>query len=149
MGLIAPFFSGLLFGTGLLLSGMTNPQKVQNFLDITGTWDPSLAFVMLGALSVAMPGFWLVRRLHKPIADSRFHISPIKPIDRNLVVGSLLFGTGWGLAGICPGPAITSTLMGSPEIHVFLPAMVLGVSTAVLLTTMGIPRGKIKPIGSD
>ncbi len=102
MGLIAPFLSGLLFGLGLLVSGMTNPKKVQNFLDISGTWDPSLAFVMIGALSVAIPGFWLVRRLSRPLADHKFHLAPIQQIDRNLVVGSLLFGTGWGLAVSAP-----------------------------------------------
>ena len=149
IGLIAPFCSGLLFGIGLLVSGMTNPAKVQNFLDITGTWDPSLAFVMIGALSVAIPGFWLVRRRTQPVVDQKFHLSPIGRIDRNLIAGATMFGTGWGLAGLCPGPAITSTFTGSPEIHVFLPAMLMGVSTAVLLLATGIPRAKIKAASSE
>lgn len=149
MGLIAPFLSGLLFGVGLLVSGMSDPAKVQNFLDVSGNWDPSLAFVMAGALGVAIPGFWLARLRSRPLADQKFHIAPIGHIDRNLVIGSLLFGTGWGLAGLCPGPAIVSTLLGSAAIHVFLPAMLLGVSTAVLLMTTGIPRAKITSAGSE
>lgn len=153
MGLIiarlVPFCAGVLFGVGLIVSGMTNPAKVQNFLDIAGSWDPSLAFVMAGALSVAIPGFWLVRRREAPVADRKFHIAAIAPVDRNLVGGAALFGIGWGLAGLCPGPAITSTLIGTPAIHVFLPAMLMGVSTAVLLLATGIPRAKIKAASTD
>lgn len=101
-----PFFSGLLFGVGLLVSGMTNPSKVQGFLDIGGLWDPSLAMVMGGAVCVALPSFqWILRR----DAGRRPHES----VDRGLVVGSVLFGIGWGLSGYCPGPALVIAGSGS------------------------------------
>ncbi len=100
--------SGTLFGTGLVISGMADPQKVQNFLDLTGTWDPTLAFVMGGALLVAMPAFTLVLRRRGPMLGGSFQLPSRKDIDLRLLAGAALFGIGWGLSGYCPGPAIAS-----------------------------------------
>ena len=104
--LIAPFLIGSLFGIGLIVSEMINPSKVQNFLDLFGRWDPSLAFVMGGALMVTGAGFPLVARRAKPLAAPAFQIPTRRDIDRNLIAGSTLFGIGWGIAGLCPGPAV-------------------------------------------
>ena len=126
MKMLAALFSGLLFGFGLTLSGMTNPAKVVNFLDLTGHWDPSLGFVMGGGLLVTLPAFFLARRRRAPLLDSRFHFSPRSDIDARLIVGAALFGAGWGLAGLCPGPAIASLWRGAPVILVFVAAMAAG-----------------------
>ena len=100
------FFVGLLFGWGLLLSGMTDPGKVQGFLDLAGPWDPSLAFVMGGAIGVGVFAFALAKRRTKTFLGGAFHLPTSRDIDRRLVIGALLFGAGWGLAGFCPGPGI-------------------------------------------
>lgn len=134
MGVIASLAAGLLFGVGLILSGMVDPAKVQNFLDIAGTWDPSLAFVMAGAIGVAAPGFWLVRRRTVPLADSAFHVPPADaPIDRTLLIGAAIFGIGWGLAGFCPGPALVSLPLAAPGAIAFTAAMVAAIAAGVLL----------------
>lgn len=114
--------SGLLFGLGLALSGMTNPDKVLNFLDITGHWDPSLALVMGGALMIAVPGFaWARKRRHFDAASPPTSSSP----DTRLLIGSALFGIGWGVAGYCPGPAIAN-LAHTREALIFVIAMLAG-----------------------
>lgn len=135
MGVIGSLSAGLLFGLGLILSGMVDPAKVQNFLDIAGTWDPSLAFVMAGAIGVAAPGFWLVRRRRKaPLADTAFHVPPADaPIDGKLLAGSAVFGIGWGLAGFCPGPALVSVPLAAPGTIAFTSAMIAAITTGVLL----------------
>jgi len=134
VGLIGSLAAGLIFGLGLILSGMADPAKVQNFLDIAGTWDPSLAFVMGGAIAVAAPGFWLVRRRTKPLADAAFHVPPADaPLDRALVIGSAVFGIGWGLAGFCPGPAIVSLPLAAPGTLAFAAAMVAAIATGARL----------------
>jgi len=134
VGLIGSLAAGLIFGLGLILSGMADPAKVQNFLDIAGTWDPSLAFVMGGAIAVAAPGFWLVRRRTKPLADAAFHVPPADaPLDRALVIGSAVFGIGWGLAGFCPGPAIVSLPLAAPGTLAFAAAMVAAIATGTRL----------------
>jgi len=116
----APLLSGLLFGLGLMLSGMTQPAKVQGFLDVGGLWDPSLALVMAGAIAVALPFFqWSMRR---DAADPRVS----RPIDRQLVIGSLLFGVGWGLSGYCPGPALVMAGSGAGEALLYVVAMGVG-----------------------
>ena len=100
---------GVLFGLGLAISQMVNPAKVLNFLDIAGQWDPSLGIVFAGALLVAIPGYqWILRRRHKPVAAGEFDLPTSKSITLSLVGGSAIFGVGWGLAGICPGPGITA-----------------------------------------
>lgn len=125
MGMIGALAAGLLFGLGLILSGMADPAKVLNFLDVAGTWDPSLAFVMAGAIAVAAPGFWLVRRRAAPLACPAFHVPPAgAPLDRKLVIGSAIFGIGWGLVGFCPGPALASLTLAAPATLAFVAAMV-------------------------
>jgi hypothetical protein len=141
MGVIGSLAAGLLFGLGLILSGMADPAKVQNFLDVAGAWDPSLAFVMGGAIAVAAPGFWLVRRRARPIADVAFHVPPSDtPIDRRLVAGAAVFGIGWGLAGFCPGPALVSLTVGASGTVIFVAAMVAAIAVGVILTAPGSPR---------
>lgn len=134
MGVIGALIAGLVFGVGLILSGMVDPAKVLNFLDVAGTWDPSLAFVMAGAIGVAAPGFWLVRRRAAPLAESTFHVPPADaPIDRGLLVGSAVFGVGWGLSGFCPGPALVSVPLAAPGAIVFAASMVAAIAAGALL----------------
>jgi uncharacterized membrane protein YedE/YeeE len=114
---------GVVFALGLGLSGMTRPSKVRQFLDFTRDWDPSLAFVMGGALAVALPLFAWTGRRSRPAFDERFHLSPKRTIDAPLVLGSALFGIGWGIAGLCPGPAIVSIASGAPGPILFTAAM--------------------------
>lgn len=123
---------GLLFGTGLVLSGMADPAKVLNFLDFTGTWDPSLAFVMGGAVAVAFVGYRLVLRQPAPVAAERFHLPTARGIDERVVVGPAIFGFGWGLSGFCPGPALTGLGLGAPGTLAFVPAMLAGMWAARL-----------------
>jgi uncharacterized protein len=124
--IIASFVSGLVFGIGLLMSGMTEPAKVIGFLDIFGAWDATLAFVMGGAVAVASLGFALARRRGAPILASHFAWPARSDIDGPLVAGSALFGVGWGLSGICPGPALVNLAGLSAPIIVFVATMVLG-----------------------
>jgi len=123
---IASFVCGLVFGLGLLISGMTEPAKVLGFLDIFGAWDATLAFVMAGAVAVSSVGFILARRRSAPLLASSFAWPTRRDIDAPLVVGSALFGVGWGLCGICPGPALVDLAGLSAPIIVFVAAMVLG-----------------------
>lgn len=123
---IVSLLAGLLFGLGLVVSGMVNPAKVLNFLDIAGSWDPTLAFVMGGALLVTVPGFRLVLKREAPILDGRFHLPERNDIDLPLVIGAVLFGVGWGLGGFCPGPAVTAMVSGFPAVFAFVAAMLAG-----------------------
>ena len=123
---LSPFVVGLLFGTGLCLSGMTDPRKVLAFLDLAGAWDPSLAFVMVGAVAFAFVGFRIARRRPGSLSGEPFHLSPAKAIDTRLVVGSLIFGVGWGLVGLCPGPAITDIGFLDGRAALFVLSMILG-----------------------
>jgi len=118
--------AGVLFGLGLGISGMTDPRKVIGFLDVTGSWDPSLAFVMGGALAVHGIGNRLVRKRPKPIFSSAFGLPPFSAIDGRLIGGAVLFGVGWGLAGYCPGPAVVSAASGAPGALVFVGTMAVG-----------------------
>ncbi|MFA5957286.1 DUF6691 family protein [Hyphomicrobium sp.] len=130
MIVLVNLLAGLLFGFGLILSGMANPAKVLNFLDIAGHWDPSLAFVMGGAVIVTAIGYRLAFRREKPMLDTRFRVPTSRQIDRNLASGAVIFGAGWGLAGLCPGPALVSIVLAAPAIFVFVPAMLIGVAFA-------------------
>jgi uncharacterized protein len=122
--------AGLVFGLGLILSGMANPAKVLGFLDLAGAWDPSLAFVMMGAIGVGLPAFqWLMRRqaAHpSPLNGCGVDLPSATAIDRRLVCGSLAFGVGWGLAGFCPGPALVALGSGSGQALIFVAAMAAG-----------------------
>lgn len=118
--------SGAVFGFGLSLSGMLNPARVQGFLDIFGSWDPSLAFVLGGAASVAFVGVRIMNRLRHPILDDRFHLPTERKIDAPLILGSGLFGIGWGLGGFCPGPAIAALCTGMTGPLIFVAAMLVG-----------------------
>jgi uncharacterized membrane protein YedE/YeeE len=120
------FIAGLVFGIGLTLSQMVNPQKVLAFLDITGNWDPSLALVMGGALVTTLIGYRLILRRQSPVFDVQFSLPTNTQIDRPLAVGAILFGLGWGLVGLCPGPAIASISIGGTKTLAFLFTMVLG-----------------------
>ena len=122
--------SGLLFGFGLLLSGMADPAKVQNFLDLFGTWDPSLAFVMGGAIAVTMPGFWLVIRRNKPFFNNVFHLPSRTDLDARLITGSAIFGVGWGLGGFCPGPAMTALPLAAEGTLIFVATMLTGMAAS-------------------
>lgn len=118
--------SGTLFGFGLSLSGMLDPVRVQGFLDVFGAWDPSLAFVLGGASAVAFGGMLLVNRMPHPVLDDSFYIPSSKRIDSRLVLGSAIFGVGWGLGGFCPGPAIASLSLGLSQTFAFVAFMVIG-----------------------
>jgi uncharacterized protein len=124
---IFTLFSGLLFGIGLALSGMTNPMKVLNFMDISGSFDATLIFVMGAALLTTLAGYTLVLKRKAPLFDSRFHLSVSKAIDTRLVVGAAMFGLGWGITGFCPGPAIASVVLGHTETLIFIAAMSAGI----------------------
>ena len=127
---ICVLFSGLVFGLGLCISQMVNPVKVLGFLDIAGKWDPSLAFVMIGALLVATPGFFFVLKRHAPMFANNFPTLNESGIDSRLIIGGLIFGCGWGLVGLCPGPAIASIAYGLPSSLIFVAALVAGISLA-------------------
>jgi uncharacterized membrane protein YedE/YeeE len=125
-GLISQFAIGVLFGWGLIISGMSNPQKVLGFLDITGLWDPSLIFVMLGAILVGLAGFYIVSKRTEAFFGGALHIPTRRDISKPLVIGSFVFGVGWGIAGICPGPAIIVLGAGYLKALVFVLAMFAG-----------------------
>lgn len=119
---------GALFGLGLTISGMVLPEKVLGFLDLLGDWDPSLALVMGGALLVFMPGyFWLVKPRERSLLGAPFHLPTKRQIDKRLITGSALFGIGWGLVGICPGPALTSLVTAQWPVLLFVVAMLVGI----------------------
>ena len=126
MKLIFALFTGLVFGVGIALSGMMNPAKVFNFFDVAGTWDPSLAFVMGGAVIVTFIGYRLVWRRDAPLFEGRFQVPTSATIDARLVGGSALFGIGWGIAGFCPGAAIPALGTGRWEVVLFLAAVTAG-----------------------
>lgn len=124
---------GLLFGVGLVISGMSDPAKVLNFLDLFGTWDPSLAFVMAGAVVVTFLGYRLVFRRGRPVKGKTFRLPDSNDIDRRIVIGPAIFGIGWGLGGFCPGPALTALGLVASGTLAFIPAMLLGMLVARLL----------------
>lgn len=126
MPLITALVAGFLFGLGLIVSGMVNPQKVLAFLDIAGRWDPSLAFVMLGAIPVAAVGFFRMRLRQRTFLDQEVQIPETGLIDARLLIGAGLFGIGWGMVGYCPGPALVGVGAGGASAVVFVGAMVVG-----------------------
>jgi len=125
---LASLFLGALFGVGLMVSGMMQPQKVQDFLDFTGSWDPSLALVMGGAFLVSALAFPLIVRRKVPLIGHKFHLPTARDLDAKLIIGSALFGIGWGLGGFCPGPAIVGVATGSTSALLFMLAMLVGMA---------------------
>ncbi len=127
MKLIVAYGIGLIFGVGIMISGMANPAKVLNFFDLAGTWDPSLAFVMGGALLVTAIGYFIVLKRPMPVLDSAFHLPVVREINLPLVAGSATFGIGWGIAGFCPGGAIPAIGTGRSEVILFMVALMAGI----------------------
>lgn len=135
--LLSPFAIGLLFGTGILISGMGNPAKVLNFFDIAGTWDPSLAFVMGGALVVTAIGYRLAFRMEHPVFANGFSLPTKSDLDMKLIGGSAIFGVGWGMSGFCPGGLVPVLGIGMTEPLLTAGAIVVGIITARWLSNMG------------
>jgi len=130
MRLAAAYLIGLVFGLGIAVSGMANPAKVLNFFDVAGSWDPSLAFVMGGAVAVAFVGYRLVFRRPAPLFEARFQVPTSRTIDVRLIGGAALFGVGWGLAGFCPGGALPALGAGVVQVYGFVAAMAVGMLAA-------------------
>jgi uncharacterized membrane protein YedE/YeeE len=137
MRILISFLAGSIFGIGLVISGMVNPTKVLGFLNIAGRWDPSLAFVMAGAIAIAAPAFALARRRGTSWLGGATSLPTTRRIDRGLVVGSLLFGLGWGLAGFCPGPSLAALAMGQSKALIFVAAMLAGMGMFELAKRRG------------
>lgn len=133
MRILMALITGLVFGIGLIVAGMTNPAKVLGFLDLAGRWDPSLALVMAGAILVALPAFRVAARRRQSLLGEPMHLPTATRIDRRLVLGSLAFGAGWGLAGFCPGPALASIATGAVQPLIFCAAMLAGMGIFELL----------------
>lgn len=137
---ITEFFVGLLFGLGLLLSGMTDPAKVLGFLDLFGAWDPSLALVMGGAIAVGLFAFALARKRTTNFLGGALHLPKASQIDKRLVLGGLTFGAGWGLAGFCPGPGIVAMASGEAKAALFVAAMLAGMVIFEIAERTGLRR---------
>jgi uncharacterized membrane protein YedE/YeeE len=140
--------AGFVFGAGLALSEMTNPAKVQNFLDFLGTWDPSLAFVMAAALACSAGGYRIARRLRSPWLAPAFPAPTRTALDPELVFGAALFGVGWGLGGFCPGPALAGLPQSVGGVYVFVAAMIVGVALhRWAYTPLRTRRGRSRDLG--
>jgi len=133
MYILTSLLAGLVFGIGLIVSGMANPAKVLGFLDLAGRWDPSLALVMAGAISVGLVSFAVAKRRTLSFLGAEMKLPGSRHIDRRLVGGGLLFGIGWGVAGFCPGPAVVALGMGEAKALVFVVAMLVGMGVFELL----------------
>jgi uncharacterized protein len=142
MRLIAIYIIGVIFGTGIVVSGMANPAKVINFFDVAGAWDPSLIFVMGGALVVTAVGYRIVFGRGRPIWEGRFTLPTARTIDARLMGGSALFGVGWGISGFCPGGALPALGTGRIDVIAFVGAMLLGIFAAKYLQTLSRPKAQ-------
>jgi uncharacterized protein len=125
--ILSAFLSALVFGVGLGIAGMTLPTKVIGFLDVTGAWDPSLAFVMIGAITVHSLSYRMIMRRPSPVLTPKFLIPSSRDLDAKLLLGALVFGVGWGLGGFCPGPAIVASVSGHASVLIFVASMVVGI----------------------
>lgn len=143
MSRFSEFLVGLLFGWGLLISGMTDPAKVLGFLDLSGAWDPSLAFVMGGAILVGLAAFTIAKKRTHSFLGAVMQLPTARDIDRRLVLGSLTFGAGWGIAGFCPGPGLVAIGVGEPKAVLFVAAMIGGMALFEILDR----RTRVKPKG--
>ena len=130
MHLILVYLVGVIFGTGIVISGMANPAKVINFFDVAGSWDPSLAFVMGGALITAAIGYRLVLGRGRPLFEGKFNLPTARNLDARLIGGSALFGVGWGISGFCPGGALPALGTGNANVFVFVAALIAGMAAA-------------------
>lgn len=139
MAVVFALLAGLVFGLGLIISGMANPAKVLGFLDLAGPWDPSLAFVMLGAIAVGLCAFAWAQRRKATLTGQPLHLPTSRTINKRLVLGSVLFGVGWGLAGFCPGPALVALGMGEGKALVFVMAMLAGMAIFEVLEARRAP----------
>lgn len=142
MKLVPGYLIGLVFGLGIAVSGMIDPAKVLNFFDVAGTWDPSLAFVMCGAVVVTYLGYRIVLARSRPLLDDHFHLPKASAIDARLVGGAAVFGAGWGIAGFCPGGALPALGTGRPEVLLFVTAML----AAILITRALLDRIRRAPV---
>ena len=145
---VVAFACGLTFALGLGIGGMTQPARVLAFLDVAGDWDPRLALVMFGAIAVYAPAFRLALRRGRPVLAPAFHLPTRRNIDGPLVVGAMLFGIGWGMAGLCPGPSLTSLASGEPAAVLFVAAMLVGIALS-RVRNAGVTRvaaGRERPL---
>lgn len=149
MGALIPFASGLIFGIGLLISGMTDPQRVLAFLDVTGAWNPALALVMGGAIAVTLPAFAYARSRGHSVAAQALAKIDRKSITPRLVIGSALFGVGWGLSGICPGPALIIATSATWQPLLFLTSVVGGIVLYRAVLTPRAAAASVDPSGSS
>ncbi len=140
MKFLSLYLIGLIFGIGISVSGMANPAKVLNFFDVAGTWDPSLAFVMGGAVIVTYLGYRFVLRRPMPVMADRFHLPTNRIIDARLLGGSAVFGIGWGIGGFCPGGALPALGTGSPDVFIFTGALLAGILLARAVSVVRNPR---------
>ena len=144
MRFVLTFLIGLIFGIGIVISGMANPAKVLNFFDIAGTWDPSLMFVMGGALIATFIGYRFVLRRSAPLLDTQFHLPTRKDLDLRLIGGSAVFGVGWGISGFCPGGALPALGTGRVEVFIFVAALIAGIVFVRFLQSAGRPGAPAK-----
>ncbi len=131
------FFVGLLFGLGLIISGMTDPSKVIGFLDLAGAWDPSLAFVMGGAVLIGAAAFTIAKKRQRSLLGAPMQLSSATDLDKRLLLGSLVFGIGWGISGFCPGPAVVSAATGQPKAWIFVASMLAGMALYSMIERRG------------
>jgi hypothetical protein len=131
------FLVGLLFGLGLIISGMTDPSKVIGFLDLAGAWDPSLAFVMGGAILVGAGAFTIAKKRQRSLLGAPMQLSSATELDKGLLIGSLVFGIGWGLSGFCPGPAVVSAAAGQPKALIFVASILAGMALYIVIDRRG------------
>lgn len=141
MKFISALVAGVIFGFGLTISGMINPGKIIAFLDIAGEWDPSLLVVMAAALGVSSVGYRIVLSRRAPLFEPGFSLPTNTRIDRALIIGSAIFGVGWGLGGLCPGPAIAGAALGAPPVYLFLVAMIAGMVARNVQAAIGARTG--------
>ena len=134
---VSAFLAGVLFGLGLIISGMTNPSKVIGFLDLAGAWDPSLAFVMGGAILVGAGAFSVAKKRQRSLLGAPMRLSSATKLDKRLLLGSLVFGIGWGISGFCPGPAVVSAAAGQSKAWIFVASMLAGMALYSMIERRG------------